>query len=239
MQFFGDKYRDRVRVVQIGGQGGALNGFSMELCGGTHARATGEVGSFRIVAESAIAAGVRRIEAVAGLRAYDRARADSDLLGVLAARLNAPAAELEKKLEALLAQQKEMEKLARAAEQQHASDAARSLVARAKRVGELSVIVENIGEGTGDYVQMVADALKSQFTGVVFLAGTAGGAVSLVATVSPSLTASVQAGKLVQVAAPLVGGKGGGRPDNARGGGKGLAGLAEALQQVRKILGLT
>lgn len=238
MQFFGDKYGERVRVVQIGGRAGALDGFSMELCGGTHTRATGEIGLFRIVAESAISAGVRRIEAVAGLRAYDRAREDADLLGTISARLNIPATELEKKLEALLAQQKEMEKLARATEQRQAAELAHRLMPKATSVGGILMIVENIGNGTGDYVQMVADALKSQFTGVVFLAGTAEGAVSLVATVAPSLTSSVQAGKLVQLAAPLVGGKGGGRPDNARGGGKDLARVEEALGQVRKTLGL-
>ena len=80
MQFFGEKYGDVVRVVQIGGRAGELNGYSMELCGGTHTRATGEMGLFRIVGESAIAAGVRRIEAVAGLQAYQKIRAEAELL---------------------------------------------------------------------------------------------------------------------------------------------------------------
>src|SRR5205823_6798001 len=86
MQFFGDKYGDVVRVVQIGGKEGELNGYSMELCGGTHTRATGEIGLFRIVGESAIAAGVRRIEAVAGEQAYEAARRDLELIRTLARR---------------------------------------------------------------------------------------------------------------------------------------------------------
>ena len=99
MQFFGDKYGDVVRVVQIGGSPARLDGYSMELCGGTHTRATGEIGLFRILAESAIAAGVRRIEAVAGLAAYGSMREDRDLIRALAGRLNSPLTELEKKVE--------------------------------------------------------------------------------------------------------------------------------------------
>src|ERR1044071_1577675 len=109
MQFFGEKYGERVRVVQIGGRPEALDGYSMELCGGTHTRATGEIGLFRIVAESAIAAGVRRIEAVAGLEAYSKATCDLHLLKTIAGKVNSPVAELEKKIEAILAQQKELE----------------------------------------------------------------------------------------------------------------------------------
>ncbi len=110
MQFFGDKYGDVVRVVQIGGSPAKLDGYSMELCAGTHTRATGEIGLFKIVSEAAIAAGVRRIEAVAGLNAYDFAAADSERLKNFAAKLNAPVGEIEKKLDAMLAQQKDLEK---------------------------------------------------------------------------------------------------------------------------------
>src|SRR5205823_3408113 len=117
MQFFGDKYGDIVRVVQIGGRAGELNGYSMELCGGTHTRATGEIGLFRIVGESAIAAGIRRIEAIAGGEAYEAVRRDLDLLKTLAGKVNSPVGELEKKIESLLAQQKELEKHLKAMQQ--------------------------------------------------------------------------------------------------------------------------
>src|SRR5690606_28314523 len=110
MQFFGDKYGDVVRVVQIGGEARALNGYSMELCAGTHVRGSGEIGVFRIVGESAIAAGVRRIEAVAGLHAYGAATADAERLKALAAKVGSPLGELEKKIEAILGQQKELER---------------------------------------------------------------------------------------------------------------------------------
>src|SRR2546428_13305859 len=107
LQFFGDKYGDTVRVVQIGGRAGELNGYSMELCGGTHTRATGEIGLFRIVGEGAIAAGIRRIEAVAGLQAYEKTKTDTELISQVAAKVNSPVGELEKKIESLLVQQKE------------------------------------------------------------------------------------------------------------------------------------
>src|SRR5439155_5211301 len=103
MQFFGDKYGDKVRIVQIGSKPGELNGYSMELCGGTHTRATGEIGLFRIVSEGAIASGVRRIEAIAGNVAYEQARKQAELIEAIAAKLNSPVAELEKKIESLLA----------------------------------------------------------------------------------------------------------------------------------------
>src|SRR5208283_1256866 len=98
-QFFGEKYGDTVRVLQIGGERGRLNGYSMELCGGTHTRATGEIGLFRIVGENAIAAGVRRIEAVAGLEAYGLANSQLHLIRSLAGRINSPVHELEKKVD--------------------------------------------------------------------------------------------------------------------------------------------
>jgi alanyl-tRNA synthetase len=236
LQFFGDKYGDVVRVVQIGGKPGELNGYSMELCGGTHTRATGEVGLFRIVGESAIAAGIRRIEAVSGLEAYEKVFADASLISGLAARLNAPIGELGKKLDALLAQQKELERQLKSVQQKQAAETARSLVPKAKEFNGTRAIIENLGVGDGDLLQGVADALKGQFKGVVVLGATANEAVSLVATVSSELTAKIQAGKIIQAIAPVVGGKGGGRPDNARGGGRDAAKLDEALAKAASLV---
>jgi alanyl-tRNA synthetase/REP element-mobilizing transposase RayT len=237
MQFFGDKYGDVVRVVQIGGEPGELNGYSMELCGGTHTRGTGEIGLFRIVAESAVAAGVRRIEAVAGLPAYEAARADMDRLLGVAGKLNAPLGELEKKLDAMLAQQKALEKQLAALKRQQAAAVAIELLEKVRSAGlKAPTIIEDLGEADGDYLQTVADALKPKFKGVIVLGGTAAGAVSLVSAVSPEFTAAVQAGKIVQQIAPIVGGKGGGRPDNARGGGKDPSKIGEALKQAESLL---
>jgi alanyl-tRNA synthetase len=235
LQFFGDKYGDSVRVVQVGGERGALNGYSMELCGGTHTRSTGEIGLFRILAESAISAGVRRIEAVAGLSAYGVATSELELLRGVAGRLNAPVGELEKKIEAMLSHQKELERLLKLAVARNASNAAAELLSRAVTHNGIPLITHNLGDCEGDFLQAVVDALKSRFGGVIVLGGGAAGAVSLVAAVSSEYTSKVQAGKLIQAIAPMIGGKGGGRPDNARGGGKDATQLDAALSKVRSL----
>ena len=237
MQFFGDKYGDTVRVVQIGGEAGQLNGYSMELCGGTHTRATGEIGLFRIVGESAIAAGVRRIEAVAGLTAYDVMKLDRELIKTVAGKVNSPIHELEKKIESLLAHQKALEKEIQIAQQRNASNAASELLPSAQTVNGIPLITHNLGDATGDFLQAIADALKGRFQGVVVLGGGSENAVTLIATVSADFTAKVQAGKIIQAIAPIVGGKGGGKPDNARGGGKDASKLDEALAKAKTMMG--
>ena len=236
MQFFGDKYGDTVRVVQIGGSAGKLDGYSMELCGGTHARATGEIGLFRIIGESAIAAGVRRIEAVAGLTAYDVMKLDRELIKTVAGKMNSPIHELDKKIESLLAHQKAMEKEIQIALQRNASNAASELLGSAQTVNGIPLITHNLGDANGDFLQAIADSLKGRFHGVVVLGGGSENSVTLIATVSADFTAKVQAGKIIQAIAPIVGGKGGGKPDNARGGGKDATKLDEALAKVNTLL---
>jgi alanyl-tRNA synthetase len=237
MQFFGDKYGDTVRVVQVGGSAGELDGYSMELCGGTHTRATGEIGLFRIVGENAIAAGVRRIEAVAGLNAYDVANQQLQLIKSIAGKINSPVHELEKKVEALLAHQKELEKQLKSAQQREAAGRAKDFLAKAKTINGTPALIENIGAADGDTVQSIVDALKSQFKGVIVLGAANDGAVTLIAAVTPEFSAKVQAGKIIQTIAPIVGGKGGGKPDNARGGGKDASKLDEALAKAASLLG--
>jgi alanyl-tRNA synthetase len=236
MQFFGDKYGDTVRVVQIGGEASQLNGYSMELCGGTHTRATGEIGLFRILSEAAVAAGVRRIEAVAGLTAYDVMKLDRELIKAVAGKVNSPIHELEKKIESLLAHQKSLEKEIQIAQQRNASNAANELLGSAQTVNGIPLITHNLGDATGDFLQAIADALKGRFKGVVVLGGGSENAVTLIATVSSDFTAKVQAGKIIQQIAPIVGGKGGGKPDNARGGGKDASKLDEALAKATTLL---
>ena len=239
MQFFGDKYGDTVRVVQIGGGAGKLDGYSMELCGGTHTRATGEIGLFRIVGESAIAAGVRRIEAVAGLTAYDLANEQLQLIRSIAGKINSPVGELEKKVEALLAHQKELEDKLRRLTQQRAAERARNLIESPeinRTINGTPAIIHYCGTVGGDFLQMVADELKRDFKGVVVLAGAESGAVAFVVTVSSDFTAKIQAGKIIQQIAPIVGGKGGGKPDHARGGGKDASKLDEALAKAKSLL---
>lgn len=234
MQLFGEKYGENVRVVQIGGQAHALNGYSMELCAGTHTRSTGEIGLFKILSEGAVAAGVRRIEALAGLEAYDIARADQELLKVLAGKVSAQGtADLEKKIDSLLAQQKELEKALKSAQQREAAGKAKELLTRA----ENNAIIANLGVVDGEAVMAINDALKSQFEGVIVLgSASTPSSVVLTATVPVALQKQVQAGKLIQSIAPIVGGKGGGKPDFARGGGKDPSKLDEALNEAKRLL---
>jgi alanyl-tRNA synthetase len=236
MQFFGDKYGDTVRVVQIGGGAGKLDGYSMELCGGTHTRATGEIGLFRIVGESAIAAGVRRIEAVAGLTAYDVMKLDRELIKTVSGKVNSPIHELDKKIESLLAHQKALEKEVQIALQRNASNAASELLGSAQTVNGIPLITHNLGDTNSDFLQAIADSLKGRFKGVVVLGGGSESAVTLIATVSTDFTSKVQAGKIIQTIAPIVGGKGGGKPDNARGGGKDATKLDEALAKAKSLI---
>jgi alanyl-tRNA synthetase len=232
MQLFGEKYPENVRVVQIGGKAHALDGWSMELCGGTHTRHTGEIGLFRLVAEGAVAAGVRRIEAIAGMEAYNAAKADADLLKLLAGKVSAQgAADLEKKLDQILTQQKELEKALKSAQQREASGKAKDLLGTA----EGNLIIANLGDVDADYAMAVNDALKGQFGGVIVLAATGGGNVTLMANVGKDHQAKVQAGKIIQTIAPIVGGKGGGKPDFARGGGKDIAKVDAALAEAQKL----
>jgi|UniRef100_UPI003782D91C alanyl-tRNA synthetase len=234
MALFGEKYGDLVRVVQIGGQPHKLDGWSMELCGGTHTRGTGEIGLFRLVGESAVAAGVRRIEAIAGLEAYNAARADADLLKLLAGKVSAQGAhDLEKKIEALQQQLKDTEKALKAAQQREASGRAKDLLTKA----ENNAIIANLGDVDADNALAVSDALKGTFNGIVVLAATGGGNVALIASVAKDHQAKIQAGKIIQTIAPIVGGKGGGKPDFARGGGKDVSKVDAALAEARKLIG--
>ena len=231
MQAFGEKYGDWVRVVQIGGKATGLDGYSMELCGGTHVRGTGEIGLFRIVGEAATGAGIRRIEAVAGLTAYEQAAQESARLKALAARIGSPLPDLEKKIDLLSEHAKALEKSLRAAQQREAAGRAKELLANASG----NAIVASLGEADADYTMAVSDALKAAFKGIVVLGSSSAGSVALVATVSPEFQGKVQAGKIISAIAPIVGGKGGGKPDFARGGGKDVSKLDAALAEARRL----
>ena len=210
----------------------------MELCGGTHTRATGEIGLFRITGESAIAAGVRRIEGIAGLESYARAADEATLIKLLAGRLTTPVQELEKRVESLLAHSKEMERQLRSAQQREAAAQAKQLLSLASTIEGIPTLIARAGSADGETLQAMVDAIKGNFPGVILLAGVSEGTVALVAAVSSEFTSKVQAGKLIQAVAPIVGGKGGGRPDNARGGGKDASKIDEALAKARSLIGV-
>jgi alanyl-tRNA synthetase len=236
LQFFGDKYGDVVRVVQIGGNASLFNGYSMELCGGTHTRATGELGLFRIISEGAVAAGIRRIEAVTGKPAYLQTVLDTTRLERLAQSLGTPLVDLERKVEALQQQTRELEKQLKAAQQREAAHRAKTLLPHQETLGDVPFLTSVLENVSGDDLQNIAETLKGSFSGVLFLFGTQDNAVSLIATVAQPFLKQFAAGKLIQIAAPLVEGKGGGRPDMARGAGKVTSGIASAQAAVRKAI---
>jgi alanyl-tRNA synthetase len=236
MQFFGEKYGATVRVVQIGGTPGALDGYSMELCGGTHTRATGEIGLFRIVSESAIAAGIRRVEAVAGLAGWQTVVEDAQRLRRAAAALNCAPSELDKRIESALAHQKELEKQLKAAQMKQAAERAAALLSQVATRGGRPTLVANLGDADADTVGAVAEHLKARFSGILVLGGASGGSVTLLAAVAPEFTKHVQAGTLIQALAPIVGGKGGGKPEFARGGGRDVSRLDAALAEAARLL---
>ncbi len=257
-QFFGDKYGDLVRVVQIGGEAATLNGYSMELCGGTHVRATGELKHFRIVSEAAIAAGIRRIEAVAGdavlaWAEQEAARQESGFellakkkpgLAELPALVRADHASVVAAVEARGAQLKKLEAEVLDWEKQNAKASEAELRSRAAVLaGELAAthasagsLVIEVPEAEGGLLQQLADILKSKLNGPVVLAGRAHGRVDLVAVVPKELTAKLRANDIIQQIAPIVGGKGGGRPDSARGAGKDPAQIEAALARARELI---
>jgi alanyl-tRNA synthetase len=259
IQFFGEKYGDRVRVLQIGGTPRALNGYSMELCGGTHVRSTNEIGPFRIVKEEAIAAGVRRIEAVAGKAArswakHEAARQQEKFEALVRKKPDIPAlppfqndADTSDMLQQIDARAADLEKLeteVREWEKQSAKAVEAELKGRAAQIanelmrshaGEKFCVAE-VQDGDGKLLQAVVDALKAKFNGPIFLVGATNGSVALVASVPKEMSARLQANKLIQQIAPIVGGKGGGRPENAQGAGKDASKIADALAKARDLL---
>ena len=229
MQFFGEKYGPMVRVVQIGGDPGVLNGYSMELCGGTHVRATGQAGAFAIVSEGAIAVGIRRIEAVTGLAAVKFFRERSATATGKVHELEAKLLELSKSFEKERAGQTARE----------ASVIAEKLMPDVETTHAVPRLIGKIDLTSGgvDLLPAVANALKSRgFAGVAVLGGIADESAHLVGTVGEALTKQFHAGKLIGVLAPLVGGKGGGRPDMARGAGKDTDGLDALLAKARELI---
>lgn len=229
MQFFGDKYGDIVRVVQVGGKAHALDGFSMELCGGTHVRATGELGHFRILSESAIAAGVRRIEALTGMAAHEHDVAETHLLKKLSEKTKTPVADLQKKFEALMEEKSALEKQLAAVRQKELAQLANALASKAKDVGAIRRVVAVVSAETPNDLREIASQLVKKLgeTGVVVLgAAFAPDRVSVVAACAPAaVKAGTQAGKIVSELCGKLGGKGGGKPDFAMGGGKDAAAL--------------
>ncbi len=259
IQFFGEKYGDTVRVLQIGGAPQRLNGYSMELCGGTHVKSTGEIGPFRIVKEEAIAAGTRRIEAVAGEAARVWAKQEAthqqekfntlvrrkpDIAALPVFEAEADVAEMLKEIDARAAHLEKVDAEVREWEKKTSKAAEAELKGRAARIANELVpsdagknfCVAEIPDADGKLLQGVAEALKTKINGPIFLVGTRDAQVALVAYVPKQLTEKFQANKLVQQIAPIVGGKGGGRSESAQGAGKDPSKVGEALARARELL---
>jgi alanyl-tRNA synthetase len=226
MALFGEKYGDRVRVVRIGD-------FSVELCGGTHLDATGQIGLFKLTQEGAVASGVRRVEAVTGEAARRHVRREETALREAAELLRTPPLELPRRLARLLEDQKQLQRQLAQLEGRLAAGRAHELAAAARTVAGVPVVVARLDGLDADGLRAVVDRLRDRLgSGIICLGSAVDGKVNLVAAVSRDLTRRFQAGKLVQEVARAVGGGGGGRPDLAQAGGKDPSRLDQALALV-------
>ena len=227
MALFGEKYDDRVRVLSMGD-------FSTELCGGTHASRTGDIGLFRITSESGTAAGVRRIEAVTGEGAIAYLYAQSDLLGDIAQLLKGDSHNLGDKVRAALERTRVLEKELQQLKEQAAAQESANLSSKAEEINGVKLLVSELAGVEPKMLRTMVDDLKNQLgSTVVVLATVADGKVSLIAGVSKDVTDRVKAGELVGMVAQQVGGKGGGRPDMAQAGGTDASALPAALASVK------
>jgi alanyl-tRNA synthetase len=237
MALFGEKYGDKVRVVKLS------DGFSTELCGGTHTAATGEIGLLKLTGESSVSSGVRRVEAISGLGSLDTFRRDFELAQFAAQIAGSPGdGSLTESLRAQInAREDELKRLRRELEEMRMKTAAGGLdeaVTRAIEVKGVKVLVHRADSLERGQLRTLVDNLKQKLgEGVVVLASAQPeGKVAIIAGVTPGLTKRIQAGKLVGAVAKLVGGSGGGKPEIAEAGGKDQAQIDAALQAAPGIV---
>jgi alanyl-tRNA synthetase len=227
LAFFGDKYGDEVRVLTMGE-------FSTELCGGTHVRRTGDIGLFKIVSESGVAAGIRRIEAVTGEVALAWVQQQESTLARAASVLKAPVSEVSSKLAQVLENVRNLERELGRLKSKLASNQGDDLAAQAVDVKGSKVLAATLEGADAKTLRETMDKLKDRLKSAAIVLGAVNdGKVSLIAGVTADLTARVKAGELVNFVAEQVGGKGGGRPDMAQAGGTEPSKLPNALQSVK------
>ena len=227
MALFGEKYDDEVRVVRMGD-------FSMELCGGTHVEALGDIGVFKILSESGVAAGIRRIEAVTGAVALEVIQRDEERLQAAAGLLKVAPAELDQRLAQTLERLRQLEKALEKIKRDEAARAGADLAAEAEDVGGVPVLIRRLEGMDGKALRDALDRLRARLPdGVIVLAGVEGEKVALIAGVGKGLTERIDAGALVNTVAQPLGGKGGGRPDMAQAGAGNPAALDAALDAAR------
>ncbi|MEY0726002.1 alanine--tRNA ligase [Providencia rettgeri] len=228
MALFGEKYEERVRVLSMGD-------FSIELCGGTHARRTGDIGLFRILSESGTAAGVRRIEATTGSMAIESIHNQSEQLSVIAHLVKGDINSLVEKVKAALDKSRQLEKEIVQLKDQQASQESASLSSKAKDVKGIKLLVTQLADTDPKLLRTMVDDLKNQLkSAIIVLSTTSGDKVSMIVGVTNDLTAKVKAGDLISYIASQVGGKGGGRPDMAQAGGTDVSALPAAMASVEE-----
>ncbi len=230
LAFFGEKYGKEVRLVSV-------PGVSTELCGGTHLRSTGQAGSFVILSESGIAAGVRRIEALAGTKALEHWRGQSALLREASGLLKAAPSDLSGKIQNLLAQHRDLVKQKEALEGQLRSGQGADLAAQVEDVAGAALLAAAVEVKDVKAMREMIDDLRSKLaSGVIVLAAQADGKAMLTVAVSKDLHSRFTASSLIKELAPLVGGSGGGRPDMAQAGGSDPSGIPQVLERVRHLV---
>jgi len=232
MALFGEKYGDQVRVLTMG------DGFSVELCGGTHVSRTGDIGLLKITSESGIAAGVRRIEAVTGAGALALVREVDDQLKHIGQAVKSSRETLVEKVTTLVERTRQLEKDVEQLRAKLTAAAGSDMASDAQQIAGMQVLVKRVDRQDGKALLALVDQLKNKLgSAVVLLAGEHDGKVVLVAGVTKDLVARIKAGDLIRNAAAAVGGKGGGRPDMAQGGGTDVAAIDQALAEAVSWLG--
>ncbi len=232
---FGEKYREQVRVVEV-------PGYSKELCGGTHVAATGAIGALKIIAESGIAAGVRRIEAVTGPAALERFRADEELIEYLVAEYKISRDEIPAWLEKQQSQTRELQKQVSELKLQQARAKSGDISSHVRTIKGVKVLARVLPQTDRENLRTLADDLKQKLeSGVIILGSSQDGKAMLVVMTTSDLVARLPAGKLIKQIAPLIGGSGGGKAELAEAGGKDFSKLADAIEKsygiVEKMLG--
>lgn len=230
MALFGEKYGDVVRVVQLGER-------SIELCGGTHVGATGELGSVKIVSEGGIGDGTRRVEALSGANALDYSQQLERQLDTVADALKAPKSDVLPKLKQLQARNRELSRQIEQLQAKLASSAGKDLATQAQSIGKASVLLAVIDDADTKSLRSMMDQLRQQLSNsAIVLASEKAGKVSLIATVDKSLHDSVKASDLLKQVAAVMGGRGGGKADMAQGGAESLKDVEAAFDAARNWL---
>jgi len=238
LAFFGDRYPEtNVRVVTIPDANSPRGFFSKELCGGTHVKRSGDIGIFKIVGESSVAAGVRRIEAISGVRALEEYQLVADSLRSLATTLNVGPEELESAAQKLIEGRRDLEKQLNTVQKKSAQGSADELIAQSRHVKGVKVVASRVPDMSREALRGLVDTLKQKLgSGVIALGMVESEKVAMIVGVTKDLTAKCNAGKIIQAIAKEVGGSGGGRPDLAEAGGKDTSALNMALEMVPAIV---